>query len=316
MITSGWIDSTFAILNRNWIWEIRCNIRGPGVKEQLVLQEALTLWSSGRTFHRWSVKCSHLKPKQLIKWQEISSSFKKGVGRGELIHFLKEHWQHAKSADNFHLAELQLVQLSIHVPHCFTRGCGLASGLFLHDYIMTEFVSANPWDLGHRSSKEAKSYLPVSKSKTVAQIKNNLWQWLAVQSYRYPSSSESVCSAQPQTSSTWYSPITAQGQSLSSWQILIFSGVQQQPALVADLMEAAGQCTGAWLRFSKVALSLRWVAGGFQICWKCVSGFYSPLLQWETSLALLPALPWLGGGQRNSWLCGERAAGGEEVALG
>jgi len=56
-----------------------------------------------------------------------------------------------KNVNNFLLAELQPVQLPIHVPYSFTCGRGLASGLFLHSYITAEFVPVQQifvtWDM-------------------------------------------------------------------------------------------------------------------------------------------------------------------------
>lgn len=75
------------------------------------------------------------------------------------------------------------MQLLIHVPHCFICGCGLASGLFSHGYIMAEFVAVQQtlvtWDM---TVERGQSHICVFQTLPVFSFSTNKEQPPAVAS--------------------------------------------------------------------------------------------------------------------------------------
>lgn len=91
-------------------------MREPGVREGLILQAALNFLPSGRTrlhIHGSALEQRfYFKSKQMIKWQEMKSSFQ--IEGGEWVDLIfKETLAHTKNAKNLYLTELQPMQLPV-----------------------------------------------------------------------------------------------------------------------------------------------------------------------------------------------------------
>lgn len=137
-----------------------------------------------------------------------NSSLPSNSGFGVVSYLLKKHWQPPpQNANNLHLGELQLEQLAVHVPHCFTCGCGLGY-LYLAVKFWSLLLCSKPVWPGTGELMKDKIRFDCFKEQNFSTSKEQLPAVLAA--WR----SESAHSIQPESSSIWYSPIA--GQSLSS----------------------------------------------------------------------------------------------------
>lgn len=86
-------------------------------------------------------------------------------------------------------------------------------------------------------------------------MKNNVHQWLAVRTICTQVALSLFIQFGQRLQEINIPLQQSKARVLASWQILIFSEILrvllQQPALVAKLMEVAGQRSGLWLRFAK-----------------------------------------------------------------